>query len=54
MAQVIRVGYRLGEHVLRAAQVSVSQPPDPGPEEKSDTQQEKDNDNADDNTQEDL
>ena len=52
VAQVIRVGYRLREHVLRAAQVSVSQQPDPGPEEKSDTQQE-DDDSSDDNTQED-
>ena len=46
---VIRVGYRLGEHVLRAAQVSVSQPAEPEQEAQSDTQQE-----GDDKIQEDL
>ena len=49
VAQVIRVGYRLGEHVLRAAQVSVSQPAESEPDAQSDTQQE-----GDDNVQEDL
>ena len=49
VVQVIRVGYRLRERVLRAAQVSVSRPADPEPEAQSDTQQE-----GDDKIQEDL
>ena len=49
VAQVIRVGYRLREHVLRAAQVSVSRLPEPEPDTESDTQQE-----GDDKIQEDL
>jgi len=55
VVQVIRVGYRLREHVLRAAQVSVSrpteptEPTEPEPEAQSDTQQEED-----DKIQEDL
>ena len=49
VVQVIRVGYRLHEHVLRAAQVSVSQPAEPEPQTQSDTQQKED-----DNIQEDL
>ena len=49
VVQVIGVGYRLREHVLRAAQVSVSRPTEPEPEAQSDTQQEED-----DNIQEDL
>ena len=49
VVQVVRVGYRLRDHVLRAAQVSVSRPAEPELEAESDTQQEED-----DNTQEDL
>ena len=49
VVQVIRVGYRLRERILRAAQVSVSRPADPEPEAQSDTQQE-----GDDEIQEDL
>ena len=49
VVQVIRVGYRLREQVLRAAQVSVAQPKEPEPDPQSDTQKE-----ADDNLQEDL
>ena len=52
VVQVIRVGYRLREHVLRAAQVSVSrptEPTEPEPEAQSDTQKEEDE-----NVQEDL
>ena len=49
VVQVVRVGYRLRDHVLRAAQVSVSRPAEPEPEAEPDTKQEED-----DNTQEDL
>ena len=49
VVQVIRVGYRLHEQVLRAAQVSVSRPTEPERETQSETDQE-----GDDNIQEDL
>ena len=49
VVQVIRVGYRLRDHVLRAAQVSVSRPKEPKPEAESDTKKEEDE-----NVQEDL
>ncbi len=49
VVQVIRVGYRLRERVLRAAQVSVSRPPEPEPESISEKHQD-----TDDDTQEDL
>ena len=49
VVQVVRVGYRLRDHVLRAAQVSVARPAEPEPEAEPDTKQEED-----DNTQEDL
>lgn len=49
VVQVIRAGYRLRERLLRAAQVSVSRPPEPEPESNSGTQQQ-----TTDETQEDL